>query len=185
MVLELLTCTVHAAVLTAEQEAQADGLRQQVNEAFKAGQYQQAIDCYWQAVSHNPQDYALYNNISLAALKLGDIEQVGLQMERGLLAVLFALSYWSFIAHSDTHARTHTRLALTHSLTHTLLAHLLHAAGVLQALQAAVESIRVLPTVSKSWVRLGDAYKAVQRWAGRAGGMRWGWVGLGWVGLSP
>jgi hypothetical protein len=34
---------------------------------------------------------------------------------------------------------------------------------VLQALNAADESIRVLPTVYKSWVRVGDAFKAIQR----------------------
>lgn len=59
-----------------EEEAQALVLRQQGNEAFKAGQYQQAVDFYWQAVGHNPQDYAVFNNISLAALKLGNITEV-------------------------------------------------------------------------------------------------------------
>ncbi len=56
-------------------------LRQQGNEAFKAGQYQQATDFYWQAVGHNPQDYAVFNNISLAALKLGDYSQVSLGVQ--------------------------------------------------------------------------------------------------------
>lgn len=31
------------------------------------------------ALQHNPQDYALYNNISLVALKMGDTKQVGTQ----------------------------------------------------------------------------------------------------------
>lgn len=52
-------------------------LRQQGNEAFKAGQHQQALDLYFQAVAHNPEDYALFNNISLAALKMGDFGKVG------------------------------------------------------------------------------------------------------------
>lgn len=51
-------------------------LRQQGNDAFKAGQLQQALNYYWQAVEHNPQDYALFNNISLVALKMGDPKQV-------------------------------------------------------------------------------------------------------------
>ncbi len=54
-------------------------LRQQGNEAFKAGEYQQAIDFYWQAVCQNPQDYAVFNNISLATLKLGDYNQASLK----------------------------------------------------------------------------------------------------------
>ena len=56
-------------------------LRQQGNEAFKAGQHQQALDFYWQAVSHSPEDYVLFNNISLAALKLGDFGQVIMHLD--------------------------------------------------------------------------------------------------------
>jgi hypothetical protein len=63
----------------AAEEAQSLVLRQQGNEAFKAGQHQQALAFYWQAVSHNPEDYALFNNISLAALKMGDVSQVWVQ----------------------------------------------------------------------------------------------------------
>jgi hypothetical protein len=40
--------------LHAEEEAPAVGLKQQGNDAFKAGQLQQALDFYWQAVTHNP-----------------------------------------------------------------------------------------------------------------------------------
>lgn len=36
--------------------------------------------------------------------------------------------------------------------------------GVLQALRAAEESLAVIPTVHKSWVRMGDAFTAIQRW---------------------
>jgi hypothetical protein len=64
-------------VIAAAEESQALGLRQQGNDAFQAGRLQEALDYYWQAVSHNRQDYALFNNISLVALKKGDVKQVG------------------------------------------------------------------------------------------------------------
>jgi hypothetical protein len=50
-----------------------------------------------------------------------------------------------------------------HYIMQTLFVHT-HWSIVLQALQAAQESVRVLPTVYKSWVRVGDAFKAIQRW---------------------
>jgi hypothetical protein len=62
-------------------------LRQQGNEAFKAGQHQEALDFYWQAVGHNPEDYALFNNISLVALKMGDFSQVWVQGEPVLTCI--------------------------------------------------------------------------------------------------
>ena len=78
------------------EESQSLLLRQQGNEAFKAGQHQQAIDLYWQAVSKNPEDYALFNNISLAALKLGDFGQVMMNSRVILphLVVLYASTNW-------------------------------------------------------------------------------------------
>lgn len=73
----LCAAVLWCRVVAAAEESQALGLRQKGNDAFKAGQLQQALDFYWQAVSHNPQDYALFNNISLVALKKGDVKQVG------------------------------------------------------------------------------------------------------------
>jgi tetratricopeptide (TPR) repeat protein len=62
-------------IATAE-EAKSAALRARGNAAFKAGQLQEALDLYWEAVIFNPQDHALLNNISLAALRLGDLKQV-------------------------------------------------------------------------------------------------------------
>jgi len=62
-------------VCAAAEEAQSLSLREKGNDAFKAGKLQKALDSYWQAVQHNPQDYSLFN-ISLAALRKGDAKQV-------------------------------------------------------------------------------------------------------------
>ena len=59
------------------EEARSLELRQQGNGAFKEGRLEEALELYWEAASHNPQDYALFNNISLVALKQGDAHQVG------------------------------------------------------------------------------------------------------------
>lgn len=48
----------------------------QLNTAFKEGRLSEALRLYYQAASHNPQDHALFNNISFAALKNGDPHQV-------------------------------------------------------------------------------------------------------------
>lgn len=66
-------------VISVAEEAKSAALRARGNAAFKAGQLQEALDLYWEAVLSNPQDYALFNNISLAALRLGDLKQVGVQ----------------------------------------------------------------------------------------------------------
>lgn len=60
----------------AAEETRSAALRAQGNAAFKAGQLQEALDLHWEAVKANPQDHALFNNISLAALRLGDAKQV-------------------------------------------------------------------------------------------------------------
>lgn len=62
--------------IAAAEEAKSAALRARGNAAFKAGQLQEALDLYWEAVMFNPQDHALLNNISLAALRLGDLKQV-------------------------------------------------------------------------------------------------------------
>jgi hypothetical protein len=51
-------------------------LRQAGNAAFKEGRLSEALRLYYQAAGHNPQDYALFNNISLVALKNADPHQV-------------------------------------------------------------------------------------------------------------
>jgi hypothetical protein len=60
----------------AAQEAKALEHRQSGNTAFKEGRLADALGHYYDAVGHNPQDCALFNNISLAALKMGDPHQV-------------------------------------------------------------------------------------------------------------
>eukprot|EP00878_Enallax_costatus_P035971 GHUV01040237.1.p1 GENE.GHUV01040237.1~~GHUV01040237.1.p1 ORF type:complete len:690 (+),score=95.53 GHUV01040237.1:319-2388(+) len=82
-------------------------LRLDGNGAFRGGELQKALDCYWKAIALNPEDSSLYNNISLVYAKMGDS---------------------------------------------------------LQALYAAEESLKVDPAVSKSWARLGDAYRMMERW---------------------
>jgi hypothetical protein len=71
-----LVVLVLVGTCCAEEEAQGLGLRQQGNDAYKAGELRQALKLYWKAAQHNPQDYALYSNISLVALKLGDAKEV-------------------------------------------------------------------------------------------------------------
>lgn len=56
------------------------GLRESGNAACKAGQLRQALDLYWQAARQNPQDFAVFNNISVTALRLGDAREM---RERG------------------------------------------------------------------------------------------------------
>jgi hypothetical protein len=74
----LLSCKLSPVFLQAEDEARSLELRQQGNAAFKQGELHQALAWHWQAVALNPGDSALLNNISLACLKQGDVQQVRL-----------------------------------------------------------------------------------------------------------
>jgi hypothetical protein len=73
----MLIHTVLCRVFPAAEEAASLQLRQSGNTAFKEGRLSEALALYYQAASHNPQDHALFNNISLTALRNGDPHQAG------------------------------------------------------------------------------------------------------------
>jgi Flp pilus assembly protein TadD len=73
-----LSCKLATVFLQADDEARSLELRQQGNAAFKQGELHQALAWYWQAITLNPGDTAVLNNISLACLKQGDVQQVWL-----------------------------------------------------------------------------------------------------------
>lgn len=66
----------HRCCCAVAEEATSLELRQTGNAAFKEGRLSEALQLYHQAAAHNPQDFALFTNISLAALKNGDPQQV-------------------------------------------------------------------------------------------------------------
>jgi len=70
----------------AEERSSLD-LRQQGNTAFKEGRLAEALQLYYRAASHNPQDYALFNNLSLVALRMGDPHEVGWEQPTRVVTV--------------------------------------------------------------------------------------------------
>lgn len=59
-------------------------LRQAGNTAFKEGRLPEALRLYYEAAGHNPQDYALFNNISLVAVKMGETHQAMLAAQEAI-----------------------------------------------------------------------------------------------------
>ena len=57
-------------------ESAAAALRERGNTSFKGGEYEAAVEHYWAAARLNPQEPALFNNLSLAYLKMGDAKRV-------------------------------------------------------------------------------------------------------------
>lgn len=67
----LVTCC-----LSADDEARSLEMRLAGNAAFRAGQLQEALDCYWKAIALNPEDSSLFSYISLVYAKMGNSLQV-------------------------------------------------------------------------------------------------------------